>query len=237
MEKRKVIGIVFFIIMLLAIFCAADSPNSICVADVIFRKLGFRAWANDAKNLGIHYAGIYLLILAGVCYLGVVYNLKTIYPKFIKNLPWILLIILIIYPKVFINTTKILKSFSNGLDAVYYYSDDSNCGYHSYNDKYLRIEGNLILQNCGDDEIQFGVKIAPDKNLIQEGIFDDTSIVIKDEVSQEARFFILYPGEKRSIQAMIDKVKRKNLSYVGGSLRNYSIILFNSEEEKEFKKE
>lgn len=236
MKNKKVLGIAFFITLLVTIFCAVNNPNSICVGDVIFRKLGLKAWTNDTKNLGTHYSSIYLLILAGACYLGVFYNLKTIYPKFTKNLPWILLIIIIIYPKVFINTTKAVKSFSNGLDAVYYYRDESNCGYRSYNDRYLRIQGNLILQNCGDDEIEFGIKVIPSKTLVEEGIFVNKPIVIKDKISKNERFFILSPGEKQNIKVMIDKVERKNLSYLRGSLKDPNIILFNNEEEKVFKK-
>jgi hypothetical protein len=215
--------------MLLAIFFAVDSPNSVCVADVIFRKLGLKAWSNDTRNLGTHYGGIYPLILAVLCYLGVVYNLKTIYPKFIKKLPWVLLIIFITYPTIFINTTKVVKSFSKGLDAVYYYSDDSIYGFYTEDDKYLKIQGNLMLQNCGDEDIQFGIKIIPPKHLIEKGIFENKPI-------KNIRYYTLYPREKRNILLVIDKIERKNLSYFQGDLKDSDIILFNKQEEKKFKK-
>jgi hypothetical protein len=161
---KKIIGFLFFILIVVIIMISAETSNSVAIGDIILRKVGLKAWSNGTK--GYHYMLIYSLILLIAGYKGIVYFLQDFYPKFTKRLPIIIIVLLIFQPPIYSSINKTIKTLSTGVKAIQYNRDTSICNYKTDDNGNVILNANLTFENYSNTEVKFYIKLLPNKIFI-----------------------------------------------------------------------
>lgn len=231
MIKKKVLGAIWFILILFSISLVYSTSNSSAWGDELLRKAGLRAWSKGTE--GLHYTVIAALIIIILAYSRVIYYLKDIYPKVTRRLPVILIIFFMIYPGIYLNIHKAILAHSKGLNAIEYYRKESSLKFYNEEDKYIKLVGQIEFENMDNELVKFNVKLIPDSFFLKD-FYDKEFITATKSDTGEIEEFIVYPHTKQ-IMPISFKVKAdKSFSNLNGRMTDLNIIIFDKDKEKVF---
>jgi hypothetical protein len=231
MTKKKILGAIWFILILFSISFVYSTPNSSAWGDELLRKVGLRAWSKGSE--GLHYTVIAALIIIILAYNRVIYYLKDIYPKFTRRLIAILIIFFIIYPGIYLNIHKVILAHSKGLNAIEYYRKESSIQFKNEEDNYIKLDGQIQFENMGDQLVKFNVKLIPD-NFFRKDFYDKEYITVTKPDTEEIEEFIVYPHTKQIVPISFKVKTDKSLSNLNGIMTDLNIIIFDKDKEKAF---
>jgi len=219
--RRAIISVllIFFVILL-----GHTTETGFSIGDKICLALGISPWSNGQTG-GFHYPIIIYFVLFIIGCL----EARRVMSR--RQLFILLLLIFIITPSV----VSLIKPFyfrmHSGLATVEYDLRYSHFNIKSSADnKNLVIIGAIALTNYGNNQIEFGIKIPSDKFSGQQW-FSQELILSGVENSIEPGFFILYPGETRTILSYTT-IPSKNGYNGQGSMNGPNLILFNNNENR-----
>lgn len=230
---KKIIGILFFILIIGIILISAETPNSVAIGDIILRKIGLKSWSNGTQ--GFHYMLIYSLILLIIGYKGVIYFLQDFYPGFTKKLPVILIVLLVFQPSIYSAINKTIKTFSNGINSVEYSMETSGCDYKIDNDGNVVLNGNLQFKNYSNKEVKFYIKLLPRK-IDMDNIINEESVTATSAETNAPQEFILEPKSSENFQVFFKTTSKKRREISQGRMQNLNVIIFSKDKEIQFVK-
>lgn len=206
-------------VVLLLMFLLAGATNEIPDAfiDRIFVPL-------HGGNWSFHYAGIVLIIIVYTCFRQLNLQKESVLLKtgWRRMIATFVFISLSQYTSIF--TTQIQKSFSHDLTSIYLDRSESNVSVMG-SETELKLEGQLKLKNCSDEEQRFYIKISMPTFVEEVALLDE---VILNQV------FTLPAKTTQSI--MIDETMTVQMSgYHSFHATAYEYMLLNEKSEIIFK--
>lgn len=92
--KKNTLGIFFIVLMIFGVFFGISFPNGFNLGDRILDSIGLKVWSNGTT--GLHYSGIYSLILIIIAWTGANYIFSKKYPKVTKIISFLLLLLFLV---------------------------------------------------------------------------------------------------------------------------------------------
>lgn len=207
----------------------ATTSSEYSLGDSILRFWGLKAWSQEYSARGFHYTILYTVGFAILGYIGAKHFLQEIYPKLIKRLPTIALVLFFTANILLSWIYGLVLSFSTGVKAVEYFPAQSNCTYRLNPESNLTsFSYNIKLKNYSDNEVNFNMKI-------QNPYFDFIMVTVQDQDSQGNTIFkefTLLPNDEKIITFSFEDDSNP---YPAGNITRPNITIFNKESSKEFK--
>lgn len=232
--NKRLIGIMSIGLLIFAFLFSAMTPSGFCLGDNIIRALGFKAWSKESAEHtvnGFHYTVLYSLTFGIVGYLAARHYLKNIYPKLVKNLPLLVIILFITANQLFTWGYHAVLSFSEGINAVDYIPAQSNCNYVSDpTNELISYSYQITLRNYSNDIVKFNMQV-------QKPSHDSLTmwyVTASTEGKQTLAEFTLQPREQKGIRFVMEdqNPQKANLS---GSMHRLNIVIFDKESRRQFR--
>ena len=200
--KKRMIGGLFFSLMIFGILFSFELSNGFCLGDYLLNKLGLKAWSNDEERWGLRYTFFYGLAFVIIGWRGAEKYLRdSRLIEFIKKRPFIffLALILFVVPAVLEVSKDTYYWFQDDLKAIEYHSKESICHIDTEGER-KKISGTISLTNHSKEVQEVALKLV-DKEYFPE------DIILKDNQGQST--YRLLPGQKDnlSFNFYIDKGK------------------------------
>jgi len=229
--KNKVLGVMAMAMLIFAFVFGSTTPNGYSLGDSILGFLGLKAWSKESiehSSRGFHYTFLYTVGLAILGYVGAKHFLQQIYPKLIKRLPKIVLVLFFTGSILLSWGHSLVLSFSTGIKAVDYFPAQSNCNYKLISENNLAsFSYNIKLKNYSNDEVKFNMRV-------QNPAFDDYIMVDVPDQGFKGnpilKEFTLLPKEERVVTFSFEDESQ----YWSGNMRRPNIAIFNQESIREF---
>lgn len=213
-DRLKVITPIFLIIISI-LLTANTNNNPVPFMERIFKPI----------NIGLgtfHYSGLLIIVLIYNCIRVLGKNLKGRFSFFTKYPFIITILILLLASNLIPNVTKMVKSFSGGLNSIYCNREAKALRLDFKDEDTVKITSTMELKNYSHEERNFYLKIyIPEKykNKLSEKEF----YALSNDGSKH-RIFTLKGKEKRPITAIfIGKPSKDKLGETGhwGSFTKY----------------
>lgn len=233
-DRNKIIGFLFLALLVFSLVFCLEPPNATSLGDILLKKIGLSAW--EYEYGGFHYTFLYALIMFIIGIMGTIDFLQEFYPRFIKRLPLILIVFLLLYPSIYSYADKTVKSFSNGVNAVSYNRETSNAECTVDTEGNFIINADLQFHNYSGKEVSFFIKIIPDKQFLGNFISTDPITAADPEIGKPKKFTIK-SKTTGDLQVTFKSPLKTELTNFQGSMSSLNIIIFTEEKEKKFVKE
>lgn len=230
MEKKKVLGIASFIMIILVAILFTDNTHDFVLGDFILTKMGFEVWSNGTS--GLHYTGIVALFLLVFGIAGVMRFKRDVHEKFGKFVICFFIVSAFIYQPVYESTYSFIKSHMNGLSSIEYIRDRSQIQFKS-DDKNANVlyEGQIYLKNYSNETKEIYLRVIPNE-IQNESLPSDNGITICDTANIPIKFVIEAKSEA-NLPANFSLRQNGEYYNCSGSI-GADIIIFNKNEEKKF---
>jgi hypothetical protein len=232
-NNKKIIGILFLLLIIFALLFSFEPPNSVALGDNILKNIGLKAWSNGTQ--GYHYTVIYSFVLFIIGYKGATHFLKDIYPRFTKKLLVAFVILAILFPSIYSTINKTIKTFSNGINAIGYNRGKSNCNFKTDSHGDVVLSANLEFINYSNKEVKFYIKLVPHKPFL-DNVISKEPITATNFNSNSPKEFTVYPKSTQNFQVSFKTVLKNGLSFQG-NMGDLNIIIFTKDKEKQFIKD
>jgi len=203
------------------------SKNDFTLGEFIFTELGINIWSNGTS--GLYYPGFISFFLSIIFFIELLCLTKGINKKFIVIILSIALVWKIIVTPVFDFGYGLVRSYETGLACIDYIKEDSKVNY-KVDSGNLVIDGNIKLQNFGNTNREFYVKVKPIKDFQEIGMSEEM-IAIDDK--GEPKRFIIAPDSVCTLNLEFENSKSKIINGSGWS-GVAGLVIFNEKEKNEF---
>jgi hypothetical protein len=227
MEKRKMLGISSFLLLVLLIILFVENKHDFILGDFILSKMGISVWSNGES--GLHYTGVVAAVLLIIAISGIVSFKKDVHRNFGRFVLIFFLVGAVIYQPTYDSVYGFVKSNLNGLEPIEYIKDDSQINFKSVNNDIL-FTGKIGLKNYSRDIKEFYIKIPLEQR--RSVIKDLNKITICNNYNKPAKF-IIGPKSEFYLDINFSVKQNEELNNCSGSMLPV-IILFNGTEEKKF---
>ena len=232
--NRKILGILSIGLLIFAFMFCSTTQSGYCMGDNIIRALGFKAWSMESAELsmnGFHYTVLFSLTFAILGYAAAKHYLEDIYPKLVKNLPLIVIILFITSPQLFTGGYQAVLSLSEGVNAVDYIPAQSNCNYFSDSpNDLISYSYQITLKNYSNDKVQFNMQVQkPSHDSLT--MWD---VSASNTGKQTLTAFTLQPREKKEIRFVMEG-RNSKYSSLSGNMHRPNVIIFDKDSRREFK--
>lgn len=222
-------------LLIFAFMFGEMTQSGYCMGDNIIRALGFKAWSMESakhSTNGFHYTVLFSLAFAILGYEGAKHYLKDIYPKLLKKLPLIVIILFFTSAQLFTWGYGVVLFFSEGVNAVNYIPAQSDCNYISDPPHDLiSYSYQITLKNHSNNAVKFNMQVQkPSRDSVT--MWGVTATNAKGK--QTLKEFTLHPREQKEIRFVM-KSRDSQYSDIGGSMNGPNIIIFNKESSRQFK--
>ncbi len=224
-------GGLFLLLILFSITFTLEIPNENVVGDILLINIGLKPWSSDTG--GFHIALLYAFAMFLIGYLGVIYYLRNIYPRFIKKLPILLCLFLLIMPYMLSLSYKATLTLSNGIDAIDYISEKSKCDYELAENGYLILDAHLQFHNYSNKDVTFYIKYIPNDTFI-ETIIDEDILAATLPDTDEQQAFTIPPKTTENLKAYFKAPIITDMTNLKGSSSPFDIILYTDVDERQF---
>lgn len=235
MTIKRILGIFCLTLLVFAFIFSAMTHSGYCLGDSILRSIGFKAWSKESTELtvnGFHNTLLFSFALAVLGYIGVKHYLKSIYPRLVNSLPFIVIILCFTSNLLFSWGYGIVLSFSKGVNAVDYFPAQSNCNYTlDPANSEISYSYQIALKNYSDDTVKFNMQVQ--KPSYNNSINMSYVITLDAQRRHTLKEFILEPKEEEMFQFTIKNPDNKLNSI--NSIQRPKIIIFDGKNSKEFK--
>jgi hypothetical protein len=232
---KRLLGILSIGLLIFAFMFSSMTQSGYCMGDNIIRAIGFKAWSMESAQRsvsGFHYTVLFSLTFAILGYLAAKHYLKEIYPKLVKHLPLIVIILFITSTQLVTGGYQAVLSFSEGINAVDYIPAQSNCNYFSNSpNDLISYSYQITLKNYSNDKVKFNMQVQkPSRDSLT--MWDVTAT--DAEGKQTPTEFTLQPREQKGIRFMMED-QNSQYSNLNGSMHRPNIIIFDKDSRREFK--
>ena len=234
MTKKKILGILSLGLLIFAFMLGPTTPGGYCLGDNILRFFGFKAWSLESaqhRTNGFHYTFLFTVGFAILGYAGTKHYLKEAYPRLVKRLSSIVLVLLLTSSQLFMWGYGLALSFSQGINAVEYLPAKSNCQYEFNPATGLTTcSYQITLKNYANNEVKFNLKVQkPSRD-------DDIMSDVADQNLEGHKIikeFTLLPKEQNVFRFVIED-RTPYLLFGSGSISRPNITIYNQESSREF---
>ena len=233
--NRKILGILSIGLLIFAFMFSSMTQSGYCMGDNIIRALGFKAWSMESAERsvnGFHYTVLFSLTFAILGYAAAKHYLKDIYPKLVKNVPLMVIILFITSTQLFTWGYQAVLSLSEGVNAVDYIPAQSNCNYFSDSpNDLISYSYQITLRNYSNDKVKFSMQVQkPSHDSLT--MWDVTAS--NTEGQQTLTAFTLQPREKKEVRFVMEG-RNSKYSGLSGNMHRPNIIIFDKESRRQFK--
>ncbi|QAA32125.1 hypothetical protein [Clostridium manihotivorum] len=229
-NKKKTLGMLFVALIIFSMIFSLATTNSVPLGDIILKRLGLKTWSNGTE--GFHYTVLYSIAMLIIGYNGAYHYLHDIYPKFIKRIPLLLVILLLIFPSIQSSIDKTAKSFSKGVNAIDYRKDISYCNFTKDSSGNVVLNTHLQFKNYSNKDVKIYIKLVPD-NLGPENSIIKDPVVALDIRSNAPREFLIHAKSLQGLDVQFKTNLQTTTSYQG-SAQGLNLIIYDNNQEKSF---
>lgn len=210
------------------------TESGYCLGDHIIRSLGFKAWSMESaihRQNGFHYTFLFSLAFIILGYAGTKHNLKNIYPRFVKLLPVIVILLFFNATLLFNWGYGLFLSFSDGVYAVDYVPSKSNCNFTSDQfDDVITYNYDISLKNHANKKVTFNMQVQ--KPLFETAAMWDVRSA-NSKSGPALKQFTLAPREEREFRFVMEEKDPGHSSY-NGSMHRPNLIIYNTDGSRQF---
>jgi hypothetical protein len=232
LNRNKWIGFLFIILMAVSLMFCFQPPNSAALGDIILQKIGLKAWEN--ANGGLHYTVvIYAFPAFLIGLIGATYFLSEAYPRFIKKLPLISVIFLILLPSIYTFSNRAIMTLSDGINALEYNREKSSSTASINSDGDFIIKSDLPIKNYSNKDVTFYIRLVP-YQMYSESIINEDIITATDPDTGKPQAFTLHPKETQLLQVTFQATPKAGITNFQGWSQPVNIIIYTDNEERKF---
>ncbi len=222
MNKRKILGITsFFLIILLSVlFC--ENRHNFLLGDFILKKMGIRVWSDG--NSGLHYTGVIAPILALIGIVGIIRFGEDVHKNFGKFVVTFFIVWTIIYQPTYDLAYGFVKSNLNGLQSIEYIKDSSWINFTRYGEEML-FNGEITLKNYSSDMKEVYIKLPVGGDVMSES----PQFIPVCNNSNKPTKFVIRPNKQIDLDVKFS-IPYQNSEWQGGNLISPNIIIYNETE-------
>lgn len=211
------------------------TESGYCLGDHIIRSLGFKAWSMESaihRQNGFHYTFLFALAFIILGYAGTKHNLKNIYPRFVKLLPVIVILLFFNATLLFNWGYGLFLSFSYGVYAVDYVPSKSNCNFTSAPVKdVISYSYDITLKNHAKKPVKFNMQVQKPNMDDSVAMWDVRAA--NSESGPALKQFTLAPREQKEFRFVMEEKDPKQSSY-NGSMHRPNLIIFTKDGSRHF---
>ncbi|SFH18958.1 hypothetical protein SAMN05660649_04215 [Desulfotomaculum arcticum] len=127
-----------------------------------------------------------------------------------------------------------IKTYAKGLKSIEYISDESKGIFKSNEDNtHLRFYCSIKLKNHGHEKLVFYIKYIPSEHIKKEFACGEYAVAI--DSNGKPKEFVLSPNSETVVNAMFEMKQKQGIYNGCGTIKNFSIELFNDNQIKVFK--
>lgn len=224
MEKRKVLGIASFFMIIVMVILFADNKHGFVLGDFILTKMGVNVWSDG--NSGLHYTGALAAILILVGIAGVIRFKKDVHINFGKFAVIFFIVGIIIYQPTYDSVYGFVKSNLNGLHSIEYIRDGSEINFTS-DSKSISIDGKIKLKNFSNDKKEFYIKLPIGRNPMAQ----NPEFITVCNTSNEPAKFVMWPKSQVNLHIKFSIQRDEKSVLQSGNLISPDIKIYNESEE------
>ncbi len=223
MNKRKVLGIASFLMIIILAILFVDNRHDFVLGDFILTKMGISVWSDG--DSGLHYTGVITAILMLLGVAGIIYFKEDVHLNFGKFVVIFFIAGVIMYQPAYDSVYGFVRSNLNGLKTIEYIRDGSQINFKS-NGEIISVDGKIILKNYSSDKKEFYIKIPVREDYLSKSAH---LITVCDNSGKPVKF-VIWPNNQvdLDIKFSIHDLKPE---WQGGSLTPTDIIIYNDTEE------
>lgn len=226
-DKASLIPLISFIFIILASVFGVTQENDFVIGDFVLSKFGLPIWSHGLE--GLHYSALISILFGIIGLIGFASFSKEVSPR----LKVLVLITLIFEHSIFFQSYTLVKGYSNGLETIDFYRNQSHSDFRSTDDnKFIKIDSKIILANYSKDRKYFYIRLLLNRDRDQ--LMQDKSLIAIDDQTNNPKVFSLNPKTKTTINAVFMARQNKGISSVSGSFSDMDVIIFNKEGEVKF---
>ena len=226
-DKASLIPLISFVFILLASVFGVTQENDFVIGDFVLSKFGLPIWSHGLE--GLHYSAL-ISILFGI--IGLI-GFASFFKEVSLRLKVLILITLIFGHSIFFQSYTIVKGYSNGLETIDFYRNQSYCNFRSTDDnKFIKIDSKIVLTNYSKNRKYFYIRLLLNRDRDQ--LMQDKSLIAIDDQTNNPKVFSLNPKTKTTINAVFMARQNKGISSASGSFSDMDVIIFDKKGEVKF---
>jgi len=214
-------GIIGGLVIFVAILIGMISKTGFSLGDKLFLALGITPWTNGQTGMHLPFFIAFTLFIIGCLEARRAFNsVQTLL---------LLVILFLIAPLVLTSIKQVYYKTQSGLNTIEYETRNSHLQINSEKDnKNINILASITLSNYGKNTVQFGIKIPPDRELL-DWLHKD--LILKAETNSTGQEnFVLHPGETKTFLSYT--VLPTNIGNGEATLIGPNLILFKDKESR-----
>lgn len=214
-------GIIGGLVIFVAILIGMISETGFSLGDKLFLALGITPWTNGQTGMHLPFFIAFALFIIGCLEARRAFNsVQTLL---------LLVILFLIAPSVLTSIKQVYYKTQSGLNTIEYDTRNSHLQINSEKDnKNIDVLASITLSNYGKDTVQFGIKIPPDRELL-DWLHKD--LILKAETNSTGQeSFILHPGETKTFLSYT--VLPTNIGNGEAKINGPNLILFKNNESR-----
>lgn len=165
MNRRKMLGIISFLIIILLSVLFGENKHNFILGDFILTKMGISVWSNG--NSGLHYTGVVTTILILLAIVGIIRFKGDVHKNFGKIVVMFFIVGAIIYQPAYDFVYGFVRSNLNGLQSIEYIRDGSKINFTN-NSGSISVKGKITLKNYSNDKKEFYIKIPVREDFLSK---------------------------------------------------------------------
>ncbi|PAE16126.1 hypothetical protein CHH91_10860 [Virgibacillus sp. 7505] len=150
-RSKKMLWVALFL-FIVSIAISFPFPHRTPYGDTILSVLNFTIRTVNGLN--------FIVVFSLTLFIASLFFLTRSLKKFHKRAVLVAIILVVVLPQMIISTYQ--KTFAEGIDAVYYNVENSNCEFEMVDESTLSGECNLSFENYSSDDVQFTLEFHED---------------------------------------------------------------------------